>query len=58
MQQGTATMAVALQTAAAAMVQALSRAAVPSAAQVGSVPQADCPAAEKAAAFERRLPKS
>jgi len=57
MRQVTAMMAVALQTA-AAMVQALSRAAVPSAAQAGSVPQVDCPAAEKAAEFEQRLPKS
>ena len=57
MRQATATMAVALQTA-AAMVQALSRTEVPSAAQAGSVPQVDCPAAEKAAAFERRLPES
>jgi len=57
MRQGTVTMAVARKTA-AAMVQVLSRAAAASAAQAGSVPRVDCPAAEKAAAFERRLPKS
>jgi hypothetical protein len=57
MRQGTVTTPVARKTA-AATVQVLSRAAAASAAQAGSVSPVDCPAAEKAAAFERRLPKS
>jgi hypothetical protein len=56
MKQTTARVALVRKT--AAMVPALSRVAAASVAQAGSAPRAGYPAAERAAAFERRLPES